>query len=199
MCKRLSRQNSTKKCVNVGKKTPNHQILVKSASRKALYHNKADFATKVRNQVKNVLMWTVTNNKALKLVFHVWGGTFDSNSLFKGGTFESKTCDCYIGLIRVLPPVKCDPFASFSPNSNHPVCQLINILALLPDILQARQPLKLKLSNPESVTVKQWLYLGARSYITQKVWGALFVYCKSKNIWFDCYNSYFLCIGFFHQ
>ena len=135
---------------------PNHQILVKSASRKARNRIKADFATKVRNQVKNVLLWTVTNNKALKLVFHVWGGTFDSNSLFKGGTFESKTCDGYIGLIRVLPPVKCDPFASFSPNSNHPVCQLINILALLPDILQERQSLKLKLSNPESVTVKQW-------------------------------------------
>ena len=35
---------------------PNHQILVKSASRKARNRNKADFATKVRNQVKNVLM-----------------------------------------------------------------------------------------------------------------------------------------------
>ena len=77
---------------------PNHQILVKSASRKARNCIKADLATKVRNQVKHVLMWTVTNNKALKLVFHVWGGTFDSNSLFNGGTFESKTCDCYIGL-----------------------------------------------------------------------------------------------------
>ena len=98
---------------------PNHQILVKSASRKARNRNKADFATKVRNQVKNVLMWTVTNNKALKLVFHVWGGTFDSNSLFKGGTFESKTCDCYIGLIRVLPPVKCDPFASTQDQISH--------------------------------------------------------------------------------
>ena len=50
------------------------------------------------------------------------------------------------------------PFPSFSPN--HPMCQLINLLALLPDILPKRQLLKSKISCPmsESVTVEQCLY-----------------------------------------
>ena len=46
--------------------------------------------------------------------------------------------------------------------------ELINSLALLQDILQERQPLKLKLSNPmpKSVAVEQCLYLKARSNTT---------------------------------
>ena len=84
------------------------------------------------------------------------------------------------------------PFASFSPN--HPVCQLINFLALLQDILQERQPLKLKLSNPmpESVAVEQCLYLKARLNTTQEVFDALFVFCNSNNILFEYHISYAL-------
>ena len=85
------------------------------------------------------------------------------------------------------------PFASFSPN--HPVCQLINFLALLQDILQERQPLKLESSNPmpESVAVEHCLYLKERSNTTQDVFDALFIFCNSNNILF----KYFLCIGSF--
>ena len=67
---------------------------------------------------------------------------------------EFRTLKLQIKINSGVATSQYDPFASFSPNSNHPVCQLINILALLPDILQERQSLKLKLSNPESVTVK---------------------------------------------
>ena len=35
-------------------------------------------------------MWTMTKNKALILVFHVLGGTFDPNSLFKGAHLSQK-------------------------------------------------------------------------------------------------------------
>ena len=84
------------------------------------------------------------------------------------------------------------PFASFSPY--HPVCQLINFLALLQDILQERQPLKLKLSNPmpEAVAVEHCLYLEARSNTTQDVFDALFVFCNSNNILFKCFISHAL-------
>ena len=44
-------------------------------------------------------MWNMTKYKAIILVFHVSWSTFDSNSLFKGGTFESKTHNRYICLI----------------------------------------------------------------------------------------------------
>ena len=89
------------------------------------------------------------------------------------------------------------PFASFSPN--HPVCQLINFLALLQDILQERQPMKFKLSNPmpESVAVEQCLYLKARLNTTQEVFDALFVFCNSNNILFEYFISYALIC--FHQ
>ena len=50
---------------------PSHQILAKSAPQKARNRDKADFATKVRESSMN--NW----------------GTFDSKSLFKGGTFDS--------------------------------------------------------------------------------------------------------------
>ena len=42
----------------------------------------------------------MTKNKVLILVFHVSGGVFDSNQLFKGGKFESKTHNRFICLIR---------------------------------------------------------------------------------------------------
>ena len=50
---------------------PSHQILAKSAPQKARNRDKPDFATKVRESSMN--NW----------------GTFDSKSLFKGGTFDS--------------------------------------------------------------------------------------------------------------
>ena len=50
---------------------PSHHILAKSAPQKARNRDKADFATKVRESSMN--NW----------------GTFDSKSLFKGGTFDS--------------------------------------------------------------------------------------------------------------
>ena len=73
-----------------------------------------------------MLMSTMNNNKALKQIFYAYffqikilnadsanktyvlqtnlvvfcGSTFESNSLFKGGTFESKTHNHFICLIR---------------------------------------------------------------------------------------------------
>ena len=52
-------------------RAPSHQILAKSAPQKARNRDKPDFATKVRESSMN--NW----------------GTFDSKSLFKGGTFDS--------------------------------------------------------------------------------------------------------------
>ena len=49
---------------------PSHQILAKSAPKRARNRDKANFATKVRESSMNI-----------------WG-TFDSKSLFKGGTFD---------------------------------------------------------------------------------------------------------------
>ena len=79
---------------------PTTKFWPKVPPQEARNRDKAELATKVRNQVQTVLMWTMTKKKALILVFHVSGGTFDSNSLFKGGTFESKTHNRYICLIR---------------------------------------------------------------------------------------------------
>ena len=69
-------------------------------------------------------------------------------------TSQYRHLNCSLSEYCAQSPTR-SPFPSFSPN--HPVCQLINLLALLPDILPKRQLLKSKISYPmsESVTVEQ--------------------------------------------
>jgi len=73
-------------------------------------------------------------------------------------TSQKQHLNCSLSEYCAQAPTR-SPFASFSPN--HPVCQLINFLALLPDILPERQPLNSKFSYPmnESVAVEQCLHL----------------------------------------
>ena len=83
---------------------PPHQILAKCPLNKTRNRGKADSQQKCVNQVKTVLLWSLKNNKALKLIFE---GAHLSHILCLKGAYFSQIQNIVHRAHLMISPKKC--------------------------------------------------------------------------------------------